>query len=400
MTRPTATKNNRRFRLFPILCFILLVVSLLDHRILSEPQVPQTPSSTTTTTTKAVSSNKEDFEEKKKKEKKKKVTDTLDDEEGQPRMQQQSAAALLQDSFETVRQRVTSWKNRLPQHYETAQTKEGMNKHTHDRFFPFEPMATCRDLQEVGRDPKTKQGEFDDDSKMICGMSDDEVFQQEGCIIYSIGGNNEWQFEEDLLKRTKCDIHTFDCTGPPSRFTKKPSHPRSHFHHICLGDQHVPAPPIQKCTDPHMVCGEIMTLAQMQRHLHHTHLELIKMDIEGFEVPLLHSWWRHENNNNNDKENGVVAAYPVQMMMEVHYCTYPALAAGIRQGYSRRYDSWPNTGEVIQTATDFVLLQSMLLDMGYVVVSRQDNPLCNHCTELVLVRIPPSQLFPPRHFLD
>ena len=95
-----------------------------------------------------------------------------------------------------------------------------------------------------------------------------------------------------------------------------------------------------------------------------------------------------------------LATYPVQMMMELHYCTYTSMAAGIRHNfYSRSYGSM-KLGEYIQTATDFVMLQSMLLDMGYVVVSRDDNPFCKHCSELVFVRIPPSQLLPQGYFLD
>ena len=33
------------------------------------------------------------------------------------------------------------------------------------------------------------------------------------CTIISIGCNNEWSYEESAAQQSKCDIHTFDCTG-------------------------------------------------------------------------------------------------------------------------------------------------------------------------------------------
>uniref|UniRef100_A0A7S1D137 Methyltransferase domain-containing protein n=1 Tax=Cyclophora tenuis TaxID=216820 RepID=A0A7S1D137_CYCTE len=218
---------------------------------------------------------------------------------------QQKAELLLNDTFGDVQKRVREWKDALPSHYGRAQFAKGMNQHKHNRFFPFQLMATCRSITEVGRDSKTADGKFDDDSKMICGLGDDsQIFQQDGCIIYSIGGNNEWLFEEQLLKLTKCEIHTFDCTGPKSRFGHQPQHPRSFFHHICLGDSYVPAIPKERCNQNHMICGEIMSLADIQQRLKHTHVELIKMDIEGYEIPLMHSWWRYgEGQGDDDDDN-------------------------------------------------------------------------------------------------
>ena len=62
--------------------------------------------------------------------------------------------------------------------------------HDHKRFFPFTPMAQCTDIQCVGGECS------DDDSKIICGIK--QLSALDDCVIYSIGGNNEWQFEEDV----------------------------------------------------------------------------------------------------------------------------------------------------------------------------------------------------------
>lgn len=309
-----------------------------------------------------------------------------------PTHNRQSASSLLSEPLSVIQKRVSAWRDQLPSHYSKAQYGDDMDQHSHARFHPFAPMANCTSMQEVGRNPKTPPGKFDDDSKKICGLDDDHIFQREGCIIYSIGGNNEWTFETDLLEKTKCEIHTFDCTGPRERFNKKPSNPRSVFHHLCLGDRFEAAQ--KTCNKKRAMCGDRMTLAQLQRRLNHTHVDLIKMDIEGFEVPLFHSWWRH------DGGGGERVAYPVQMMVELHYKTFPRFAVQIGDPLLRKHMAEQNDGKVIQSATDLLLLQNMLLDMGYVVVSRDDNTYCRHCTELVFLRIPPSQLFPAKPYMN
>ena len=67
-----------------------------------------------------------------------------------------------------------------------------LTNHDHTRFFPFQVMAPCSNLVCVG-------GICSDDvSKFVCGM--DRLVMLDECVIYSIGGNNEWEFEEDVSK--------------------------------------------------------------------------------------------------------------------------------------------------------------------------------------------------------
>ena len=33
-----------------------------------------------------------------------------------------------------------------------------------------------------------------------------------GCIVISVGSNNNWDFEKDVVKKYGCTIHTLDCT--------------------------------------------------------------------------------------------------------------------------------------------------------------------------------------------
>lgn len=89
------------------------------------------------------------------------------------------------------------------------------------------------------------------------------------CVIYSIGSNNEWGFEEAIFSSTNCIVETFDCTvnstvKPPAAIAS-----RVRLHRYCLGSANN---------------GEIRTL----RGLHEitgikTPPTFLKIDAEGAE---------------------------------------------------------------------------------------------------------------------
>lgn len=269
--------------------------------------------------------------------------------------------------------------------------------HTHDRFFPFVPMATCdaTHLECIGGPCR------DDLSKNICGLQEHvtvvnttatataksqeepslaaaEAAATSSCVIYSIGGNNEWAFENDLLQRTPCEIHTFDCTGERERF-QVPPHPRLHFHHVCLTAY---SRNYNNVTNPHKpdgtMIGESWTLLEMQKKLGHNRIDLLKVDIEGWEYPMFYSWPTLDQVVESEE-----ILLPMQIVVEIHYQTQFA-------------NLHPDKGD-FKTATDLVELQTHLLRMGYAVVVRDDNPHCRHCTELTLIRIhcPESGVYSP-----
>lgn len=250
------------------------------------------------------------------------------------------------------------WLADLSHHYETASTKAALTNHM--RFQAFEPFGTC-ETSCVGGACR------DDASKIVCGLPS----LTKGCVVYSIGGNNNWDFELDLLKKTPCEIHTFDCTGQKSRF-QKPNHDRLHFHHICMAAEPVPAPKTCPKNGGWTICGPMMTIQQLQTMLNHTRIDLLKMDIEGFEWPILESWPTLEEND--------ALILPFQILVEVHY------KSSFLPLYSRlgRVKS-PETPD-FATPQEHVTLQEHLLKMGYATVVRDDNSRCPHCTELTLIR--------------
>jgi len=268
-------------------------------------------------------------------------------------------AGALQESLEDVAVKMDSWMANLALHQQKA-ASASMFRHTHDRFFPFDAnMATCKSTTCVGGTCRA------DTSKIVCGL--EQLTEQQQCVVYSIGGNNQWEFELDILRKTPCQVHTFDCTGPAGRF-QQPNNPNLYFHHVCLGTQHEDAP--KSCVGKKK-CGETWTLLDMQQHLNHDRIDLFKIDIEGYEWNLLESW---PELSDAASANMVL---PMQILIEIHYQTQFAdlRAPGVGGGIDFR------------SPRDMVNLQAHLLRMGYVAAERDDNRMCPHCTELTLVRI-------------
>ena len=302
--------------------------------------------------------------------------DTVNDEgksSSNPRRicQQNPLLDALNATPEAIADKMDAWLGGIGDAHAKAATDPSMQLHDHARFFPFDVMAPCNEKSCVGGACRR------DTSKIVCGL--EQLQQQasektgnsrnETCVVYSIGGNNKWEFELDLLAKTPCEVHTFDCTGPLSRF-QKPDDERIHFHHVCLGTQHEGILPEEECKNENNKCGETWTLFEMQQRLEHNRLDLLKIDIEGFEWPLFESWPELADRASDEM------ILPMQILVEVHYQTqFPQLRT-------------PRVGPRMdfRFGRDTVNLQAHLLRMGYIVVERDDNRFCPHCTELTLVR--------------
>ena len=262
-----------------------------------------------------------------------------------------SYAQDLSESLATIHARADDWLSNRKLHYQRAFSDSSLQNRTHARFFPFDPLASCQTIDCIGG----PCGQ--DESKQVCGL--ERLRQRKNCVVYSIGSDNFWGFEIDLLRRTRCEVHTFDCTGPASRFTPPRSN-KHHFHHVCLGPRHEKDNSHAKC----LKCGETWTLQEMQDRLGHKHVDLLKMDIEGHEWPVFESWSSLSNNQID---------LPRQIVVEMHY---------------RDFTAFPELGNFGQPP-DMVTMQRRLLHMGYVGVVRDDNPHCPVCTELTLIRTRP-----------
>jgi heptaprenylglyceryl phosphate synthase len=123
----------------------------------------------------------------------------------------------------------------------------------------------------------------------------------------------------------------------------------------------VPYDQDQECDSRLGICGDILTLYEIQMMLGHKRIDLFKMDIEGHEWPVFESW--SELSDTNQASDKVL---PMQVLVEIHY-------------------QWVELKHEF-LAANLVRLQEHLLKMGYAVAARDDNQTCAHCSELTLVR--------------
>ena len=72
--------------------------------------------------------------------------------------------------------------------------------------------------------------------KLLCAMPIPRHGADADCVIVSLGGKNEWQFEAAMLNETACRVETFDCTVETPRTPLLAKYPkRLRFHRLCVG---------------------------------------------------------------------------------------------------------------------------------------------------------------------
>lgn len=121
--------------------------------------------------------------------------------------------------------------------------------------------------------------------ELTTGNADRAPGTQPGCIIYSFGIQNESSFEEQLLERTPhCEIWGYDYSvdgfGPQLRASEAQG--RAHFTRAGIAGRSnaTGSPPFLSVQDLMAANG-------------HDHVDVLKMDIEGFEFEAMDSVVAH-----------------------------------------------------------------------------------------------------------
>ena len=173
---------------------------------------------------------------------------------------------------------------------------------SHENYALFEPYIGCPPDRELLRYGADGEG-----GKLLCNISG----LPPNCTVFSLGSNNQYDFEEAVLAATVCTVHTFDCTVDGYSI-----HKRHLFHKLCLGDpQH---------HNGYITLDDALRIAGVEE------VSLLKMDIEA-------------------------AVLPYQLSMEVH-----------RQNPAHDH---------FMSATDLALFFLHLSNLGYGIVSKENNPI-------------------------
>ncbi|KZP04144.1 hypothetical protein FIBSPDRAFT_904496 [Athelia psychrophila] len=138
-------------------------------------------------------------------------------------------------------------------------------------FFP--PAFNCpHELERIGA--------LGDGGKWTCGLS--RIAEKPDCVVYSFGTNYESSFEKELIARTHhCHVYAYDATpgarGP--RVDRAQQH-RVHFQRVGLAaiDAHGP----QDSPKAH-------TLETLMAANGHAHIDVLKVDVEGWEFDIMTS---------------------------------------------------------------------------------------------------------------
>lgn len=183
-----------------------------------------------------------------------------------------------------------------------------------------------------------------DGGKWLCGL--DSLAAP--CVIYSLGSNGDFKFEEAMVAATQCDIFSFDCIMRPDKIPAG-LHPRIRFEPVCVGSD-----------SPD---GRFQSTLTITRRLGHPSLHLLKFDVEGAEFSIVDNLLAAASAD----FRGSYTYLPYQLSFEVHLQYLPMQPA-------------------VRAAKVLRLFQG-LLDLGYVPVSRELNLRCNNCEEFVFIRL-------------
>jgi Methyltransferase domain len=168
----------------------------------------------------------------------------------------------------------------------------------------------------------------------------------------SVGGNDNWKFEQSIVDTLGCETYTFDCTLPGGTPKRKPNDDRIHFFNTCIdGHDHEDAHGRKFVTYDRLLNIAGITEAP----------EYFKIDVEGYEYDIFTQMV------NNDH-----ALLPKQIQVEMHWAT--------------RMTGLPWMPRM-RSAGEIALLMGMLFNAaGYMPVKLDFNPHCTSCMEVLFFR--------------
>eukprot|EP01031_Cornospumella_fuschlensis_P028640 gene28640-34578_t len=198
----------------------------------------------------------------------------------------------------------------------------------------------------------------------------------DSCSIVSIGSNNEYEYENDIFDHMPCEIHVFDCTvqhpTPPAKLANSP---RFVFHKLCVG----------AADEKDKGVATWKTMAMLASHGASRPILSLKMDIEGWEFEALRQL--------ADPEMTKLRLTPMQIAVEVHQMS---LVRYNPPGYRRMGPHSPYCTVSSEQIRELVVTH--MSSQGYLLADRNDNPLCDTCSEVVFLHVNMYGLTDPINF--
>lgn len=203
----------------------------------------------------------------------------------------------------------------------------------------------CKNLVQLGGDDGA------DGNKSIC-LPETPPAQNDLCQVISIGGNDNWTFEEAIVKQLGCITYTFDCTLPNGKPQHKPDNDNIRFFNLCIDAHSHDDTGTGKKYVSYKDALELAGIATAPTYL--------KIDVEGFEYDVFTSMMQTPD------------LLPEQIQVELHWAT-------------RMTDlSWMQR---TRSAGEIALLSGMMFNTGgYMPVKLDFNPHCHSCMEVLYLR--------------
>jgi len=154
-------------------------------------------------------------------------------------------------------------------HMDSKGNKRGDKRNKQPFWFyqnHYEPDFVCQHERRIGK--------LGDGGKWICDPH--RISKQDSCLVYSVGSNNDFSFEEYVFKEigSHCEIHTFDF-GNFGEGAKKAG---VHYHQVGFG---LDEPPKYK---------SLQTIVKELGHEGRT-IDIFKIDCEGCEWTTAYKWF-------------------------------------------------------------------------------------------------------------
>lgn len=122
---------------------------------------------------------------------------------------------------------------------------------------------------------KQRLGSIHDGGKWVCEI--ETSLQQSGCVVYSLGSHMQVDFEEDVLRKTRCEVFTFDyALSEENGQVLRNISPRMHFHSYKVG-----------MGQSHSTQYVERSVDAIMQEFGHKELAILKMDIEEGEWEVL-----------------------------------------------------------------------------------------------------------------